>query len=132
MNQTWIRAVFAIAALYDGLIGLAFLVNAPAIFAYFDVTPPNHIGYVQFPALLLLLFGVLFARVAIAPRQHTDLMLYGGWLKLSYTGLVFYHQFQSGVPGMWQIFAWADLVFLVFFAMSWWQIRFRAEPASAG
>ena len=36
-------------------LGLAFLASPAAIFEVFGVTPPNHPGYVQFPALLRFL-----------------------------------------------------------------------------
>ena len=46
-------ALFVIAALYDGLLGAAFLVAPAEIFRIADVTPPNHWAYVQFPGALL-------------------------------------------------------------------------------
>ena len=57
----WIRGVFGLAAAYDILIGLAFLVLGNSLFERFEVTPPNHPGYYEFPAALLVIFGVLFA-----------------------------------------------------------------------
>ena len=40
-------------------------------------------------------------------------------LKTGYSGLVFYYLLTTGVPAMWVPWAWADLVFLVLFLLSW-------------
>ncbi len=111
----WIRGIFWLSAIYDVLIGLAFLVLGDSLFERFQVTPPNHPGYYEFPALLLMIFGVLFARIALDPIANRPLMLFGMALKASYAGLVLYHHFTDGIPGFWIPFALADLGFLVLF-----------------
>jgi len=110
-----ISGLFAIAALYDGLLGAAFLFSASRVFRWFDVPPPNHPGYVQFPAALLIIFAVMFIAVAIHPTRHRNLIPYGILLKAAYCGVVFYHWFIGGIPGMWKPFAILDLIFLVLF-----------------
>ncbi len=62
--------MFVIAALYDGLLGLAFLFFPLGIFARYGVEPPNHTAYVQFPALLLLIFAAMFLRIANHPAKN--------------------------------------------------------------
>jgi hypothetical protein len=37
-----VRILYAIAALYEGLRGLAFIVAAPQVFQLAAITPPNH------------------------------------------------------------------------------------------
>ena len=115
----WIKTTFWIGALYDGVLGLAFLFAGHSIFAHFEVPPPNHAGYMQFPALLLILFAILYARIAAAPVARRELMIYGIGLKVAFTGVCFYHYFSGSIPGMWMPFAYADLVFLVLFVMAW-------------
>lgn len=110
-----IQLFFLIAALYDGLLGLAFLVAPVALFGLFQVTPPNHIGYVQFPALLLVLFAWMFLRIARDPVFNRNLIPYGIGLKVSFCAVVFGHWVMKGIPAMWKPFAVADLVFLVLF-----------------
>src|SRR6266566_6199096 len=73
MNSDWRKGLFYISALYDGLLGLAFLCCWSRLFDYFHVTPPNHPGYVQFPALLLIIFGLLFLKIARDPEANRDL-----------------------------------------------------------
>ena len=127
-----IRPFFVISALYDGILGLAFLLAGGAMFRWFNVTPPNHMGYVQFPGLLLIVFAIMFLAVARNPVANRNLIPYGILLKVSYCGTVFYYWFTSGIPGMWKPFAIADAVFLVLFAMAYQALgKAGAEPARA-
>src|SRR4051812_9895057 len=111
MNQpTMIRGLFVIAGLYDGILGLLFLIAGPAMFARLGVVAPNHWGYVHFPALLLLAFAAMFFAVARAPAANRNLIAYGVMLKIAYCGTVFYYWFFGGdVPMIWKPFAFADL-----------------------
>ena len=119
MKSTAVSVLFWIAALYDGVLGLVFLFAPGLPFRLFEPTPPNHVGYVQFPAALLITFGVMFAAIARDPVGNRNLILYGILLKISYCGVVFFHWFSTGVPWMWQPFAILDLLFLVLFALAW-------------
>lgn len=119
MNITMVRGLWLIAAIYDGVLGLIFLFQPGLAFEIFEVVPPNHFGYVQFSAILLLIFAAMFLRVARDPMPNRFIMLYGIALKTGYSGLVFYYMMTTGVPAMWVPWAWADLVFLVLFYLSW-------------
>ncbi|MBN2170879.1 MAG: hypothetical protein JW819_06130 [Candidatus Krumholzibacteriota bacterium] len=128
MGKTAVRVLFVIAAVYDGVLGLVFLVAPAAMFRWFGVTPPNHYGYVQFPALLLIVFGLLFAAVARNPVRNRNLIPYGVMLKIAYCGTVFAYWLSQGIPGMWKPFAIADLAFLVLFL---WAYRSPRAYAAA-
>jgi len=128
MNITMVKALFIIAAIYDGILGLLFLFLPGLAFDLFEVVPPNHFGYVQFPAILLLIFVAMFYRVALDPLANRFIMVYGMALKFGYSGIVFYYLLASGVPAMWIPWAWADLVFLVLFFLSW---RYTGKLVSA-
>ena len=119
MSNDWRKPLFYIAALYDGLLGLLFLFLWRDVFAHFNITPPNHPGYAQFPALLLIIFGLLFLQIARNPAANRDLIVYGILLKIAYSGTVFWHHFTGGVPSMWIWCAWADVAFLVLFVVAW-------------
>lgn len=118
-NMLWVRVLFVIAGLYDGLLGLIFLIAPGPVFERFGVTPPNHIGYVQFPAGVLLVFAALFFAVATRPRRNRGLIPYGIGLKVCYCAVVFGHWGASGIPGMWKPFAIADVVFALLFVWAW-------------
>lgn len=119
MNITMVKTLFIIAAIYDGILGLLFVFFPGLAFEFFEVLPPNHFGYVQFPAILLLIFAAMFYRVALDPLANRFIMVYGMALKIGYSGTVFYYMLTTGVPAMWVPWAWADLVFLVLFILAW-------------
>lgn len=127
MTPKWIAPLFLIAALYDAVIGVAFF--AMPLFDLFGVEPVNHVGYVQFPALLLLVFAAMFARIGRDPVAHRSLIPYGIGLKASYCVLVFWHQIAGGVPVMWIPWAWADVVFLILFVTAWTRLAPDRIPA---
>ena len=110
-----VSVLFYVAALYDGTLGVAFLLAAPALFEWVGVTPPNHFGYVHFPAALLIVFALMFVAIARKPVANRSLIPYGILLKVSYCAVVFYHWFTAGIPYIWKPFAIADLAFLVVF-----------------
>lgn len=118
-RQPAIVILFLVAAFYDGLLGAAFLFCPDAVFRWFCVTPPNHPGYVQFPAALLIVFALMFLAIAIKPFERRNLIPYGMLLKVSYCGVVFYHWITAGLPGLWKPFAWFDLIFLALFASAY-------------
>ena len=118
MSTKAASVLFVVAALYDGLLGLAFLAAPAAVFEWAAVTPPNHLGYVHFPAALLIIFAMMFAAIARRPREKRDLIPFGILLKVSYCGVAGYHWIVAGIPNMWKPFVAIDLAFLVLFAIA--------------
>jgi hypothetical protein len=114
-----VEALFVSAALYDGALGAIFLIAPGPDFQWANVTPPNHWAYVQFPAALLIIFGLMFAAIARDPPGSRSLIVYGILLKLSYCGIASWHWFTAGIPGLWKPFAVIDLVMAVLFAWSY-------------
>ncbi|MCH5374110.1 MAG: hypothetical protein JJ992_09045 [Planctomycetes bacterium] len=119
MSIRWIKILFIVAALYDGILGAAFLIAPSGIFSMYGVEPPNHMAYVQFPAFLLIIFAIMFYRIAADPVRNRELILYGCGLKASYCLLVLVYKLTTGIPAMWIPWGWADLAFLVLFVLSW-------------
>jgi hypothetical protein len=111
--------LFYVAAVYDAVLGVAFVALAPAIFDAFGVTRPNHLGYVQFPGLLLVIFALIFLRIARAPQRNRGLIVYGILLKASFCGVVLWHWLLHEIPGMWKPLALADAVFGVLFVWAY-------------
>jgi hypothetical protein len=109
-NKTVVSVLFLLVAAYDGLLGTAFLLAPMSIFQWYGVAPPNHAGYVQFPALLLILFALMFIQIALDPVRHRNLIPYGIGLKTAYCGVVFSYWLTTGVPSMWRPFAVIDAV----------------------
>ncbi len=115
----WIAILFAIAAIYDGILGALFIVAPSVPFDMFEVTPPNHMGYVQFPAALLLIFGWMFATIARDPLRNRSLIPYGVGLKVAYCTTCFGYWFATDVPIIWKPFAVIDAAMLILFAWSY-------------
>jgi hypothetical protein len=111
--------LFYVAAAYDAILGLAFVALAPAIFDVFGVARPNHLGYVQFPGLVLVVFALMFVRIARAPQRNRGLIVYGILLKASFCGVVFWHWLLHGIPSMWKPLALADAVFAILFVWAY-------------
>lgn len=129
MTATWIRLLFAFAGLYDAVIGLGFLLLGPQLAYTVGVTPPYHWGFVQFPALLLVIFGAMFFTVAAAPAANRNLIPFGMALKASYTALVAYYWAFTDLPFILKPFAVIDAVMLVLFALAYRELGGRSAPA---
>jgi hypothetical protein len=125
MGLTWVRVLFAVTGAYDLGLGLAFLFFGRRIFEATDTPPPNHDGYVQFGALLLAIFGVMFFAVAADPRGNRNLIPYGVMLKANYVGVVGFYWATGGVPAMFRPFAVIDAVMLALFVAAYLALRER-------
>lgn len=120
MKNLWpISWLYYVATIYDAVLGLAFLLVAPYVFEVYGVAPPNHPGYAQFPAALLLVFALMYLAIARDPIRNRNLIPFGALLKVAYCGVVFFHWFSDGIPDMWKPFAVIDLVFLVLFVWAY-------------
>ncbi|MEI8386045.1 MAG: hypothetical protein WCG76_00470 [Verrucomicrobiota bacterium] len=122
-----IRLLFFVSSAYDGLLGLAFIFAAPAVFKLAGITPPNHWGYVHFAAGTLVIFAWMFLQIALEPVGNRSLVIYGVLLKACYVATVVWHVFHGGIPVLWTWFAVADAAFLALFLWSW--ARLNALPA---
>lgn len=113
-----IRILYGVAAAYDGLLGLAFLMAGPRIFDCLGITPPNHWGYVHFSAGLLVIFGFMFLNIARQPFANRNLVVYGILLKICYVSTVVWNSYHVNVPMIWKYFAVADVAFALLFLWS--------------
>ena len=109
-TPVWIPILFAVSAAYDGILGLLFLAAPGWPFEAFGVTPPNHLGYVQFPAALLLIFALIFTQIALDPIRRRELIVYGILLKVAYCAVSGWHWLSAGIPNMWKPFTLIDVV----------------------
>jgi len=114
-----ISLFYYFSAAYDGILGLAFLFLPLPIYNWYGITPPNHVGYVHFPAAILIVFAIMFVNIARQPLRNRNLIPYGFLLKISYCSVVFGHWFTTGIPDMWKSFALFDLVFGVLFVWTY-------------
>ena len=123
-----ISLLFAAAAAYDGILGIAFLVFPLALYQRFNVPLPNHWGYVEFAAAVLIIFAIMFANVARRPLANRNLIIYGVLLKLSYCAVVFGNWLSAGIPDMWKPLAFADAAFAILFV--WAYVWLQRKPTA--
>ncbi|MFH1542418.1 MAG: hypothetical protein ABIE84_04945 [bacterium] len=109
----WVRPLFIFSALYDGVLAILFLLISGQVYSYFNIALPNHMGYLQWPALMLLIFTVMFVEIALDPKGKRNLIFYGILLKISFCSVVFPHWLMGNIPSMWVPFAFCDLAFLI-------------------
>lgn len=114
----WIKTLFVVAGIYDFVFGVIALVASPLIFRLAGVTAPDP-GYIELPALLVILFGIMFIAIAANPAARREFILYGIGLKAAYSGVVFWHQLTSQVAFFFVPLAWTDFTFLVLFVLAW-------------
>jgi hypothetical protein len=119
MARASIRLLFAIAGVYDFVIGLAFLVAGARIFDAAGVPHPNHWGYIQFASLLVITFGMMFFAIAYDPASNRNLIPYGMLLKLSYTAVVGYYWIRGDCPALFKPFAIIDAVMFILFVLAY-------------
>ena len=126
-GMPWIRTLFAIAAAYDGLLGLLFVIAPWWVYRTVQIEPV-HWGYVQFPAGLLILFGLMFLAIAADPRGNRNLIPCGIGLKIAYCLVVFGYWATGGIPDMWKPFAIIDIIMAALFAWAYFALRQPARP----
>jgi len=119
MNLGTVRLLFVIAGLYDFLIGLTFLFFGAQLFDAAGVPQPKHWAYIQFGALMLMIFGTMFLTIARDPVRNRDLIPFGLMLKLSYVGLATYYWATTDIPMLFKPFAVVDALMFILFWMAY-------------
>ncbi len=132
MQTTLIRLLFAVSGLYDFIIGFVFLVLGPQLFDAAKIPHPNHWAFVQFGALLLVIFGTMFLTIAYQPFANRNLIPFGMLLKVSYCGLAAYWWASTDIPWLFKPFAVIDAVMLIAFIWAYFALRGPAAPLAAG
>jgi hypothetical protein len=115
-----ISSLFYITAVYDGVLGIAFLLFPTSLLEAFKVAAP-HPGYIQFSAALLVIFALMFLSIARRPQRNRNLIPYGILLKVSYCGVVFWYWVEGGIPFIWKPFAIFDALFGLLFLWAYLQ-----------
>ena len=115
MALTLTRILFVIAALFDFILGVAFLRFGPQIFEQYNIPIPSHWGYIHFSCLLLMIFGLMFITIAIRPHQNRNLIPFGVLLKAAYIGVSGYYWIFGGIPDAFKPFLFVDAAMLLAF-----------------
>ena len=115
-NERLYRILFLIAALYDFILGFVFFTFLGFFFEeIFNITYPLYPAFFQAAAAFVFVMGVGFYFVYRNMYRNIDIVKVGICFKLVYTGLAFYHVFFKGMPWIFSVFGFLDIIFIVFF-----------------
>ena len=107
------RKFFLFAAIYDALLGLSFFLFYERVYGWFAITPPNHPGYVQLPAIFIAIMGLADYYVYLDIVRNRDIVKIRILMKLAFSLLCFYHYFFGSLPTLWVSIAVFNFVFVV-------------------
>lgn len=115
-NERLYRILFLIAALYDFILGFVFFAFMRFFLEdIFKLPLPNYPAFFQAAAAFVFVMGIGFYFVYRNMYRNIDIVKVGIVFKLVYTGLAFYHVFFKGMPWIFSVFGFLDLIFIVFF-----------------
>jgi len=115
-NERSYRILFLIAALYDFILGFVFFAFLRFFFEdIFKLPLPLYPAFFQAAAAFVFVMGIGFYFVYRNLYRNIDIVKVGICFKLVYTGLAFYHVFFQGMPWIFSVFGFLDLIFIVFF-----------------
>ncbi len=129
MQLFWIRILFLVSAIYDFVLGAAFIGWGPSLYRQFDVPAPQHFGYVHFCCLMLMIFGLMFLAVSVRPHANRNLIPFGVLLKAAYIGVTGYYWLNGDIPWVFKPFLFIDAAMLVGFL--WSYVRLGQPEAKA-
>jgi len=123
-NEKSYRNLFLIAALYDFILGFVFFVFMRFFLEdIFKLPSPLYPAFFQAAAAFVFVMGVGFYFVYRNMYRNIDIVKVGIVFKLFYTGLAFYYVFFGGMPWIFSVFGFLDLIFIVFFVFFLLAIR---------
>jgi hypothetical protein len=114
--RRFFRAVFLVAALYDGALGALFFLFHPAIYGALGIPSPGNASYIHLTAGFVFVQGVGYWFVWRDMLRNVDIVKMGVVYKALYVAVAGYYLAVGDLPGA--VFAWfavADLVFLALF-----------------
>ena len=115
-NERLYRILFLIAALYDFILGFIFFAFMNFFLeGVFKLPLPLYPAFFQAAAAFVFVMGVGFYFVYRNMYRNIDIVKVGIVFKLFYTGLAFYYVFFGGMPWIFSVFGFLDIIFIVFF-----------------
>lgn len=111
--KTFFQLLFWLIGVYDVLLGGTFLFFYKNIYAYFQITLPNHPGYIYVPSLFLASAGVGEFLIARNLLRNIDLAAVRLLMKLSFASVVFYCYFKYGVPAIFLLISITSIIGVV-------------------
>jgi len=123
-REKYYRGLFAIAGVYDVLLGVTFTFFPAPAFAALDISDklPAFGGYLTLLGAFVLVIGIAYFLIARGDlRRNADLILVGALYKLAYAATAFYYWWAGNLPhvAFAVLFGVADAVFFALIAECW-------------
>jgi hypothetical protein len=127
-SSAW-RTFFLVAALYDIVLGIGFVVAGEQILGAIAMALPPHVAYIQLAAVFILVQGLSYWLAYRDPFGNLGIVRVGVAYKAAYAGLAAWYLVIGALPSVFFI-PWAiiDLGFLVGFVLF---LRMAARGGSA-
>lgn len=109
-QKAFYKWFFLLIGIYDVLLGGIFVLFYRNIYAYLNITLPNHPGYIFVPALFLVSAGIGEFLIARNLLRNVDLSIVRLLMKLSFAGAVIYCYFKYGVPTIFLLISVASII----------------------
>jgi hypothetical protein len=112
------RAFFLVAALYDLLLGAAFVVAGEQVLSAISMQLPPHVAYIQLAAVFIFVQGLSYWLAFRDPLGNLGIIRVGVAYKAAYAGLAIWYLAIGLLPSIFFI-PWAiiDVGFLVGFVL---------------
>lgn len=107
--KSFFKLFFLVIGAYDVLLGGSFALFYKNIYAYLNITLPNHPGYIYVPALFLMSAGIGEFLISRNLLRNVDLAIVRLLMKLSFALAVFYCYFKFGVPNIFMLISIASI-----------------------
>ena len=123
-KEKYYRSLFAIAAVYDVLLGITFTFFPARAFDALGIGEklPVFGGYLTLLGAFVFVIGIAYFLIASGDlRRNLDLILIGTLYKLAYCVTAFYYWLTGNIPHIIfvALFGVADAVFFVLMAECW-------------
>ena len=128
IKEKYYRSLFAVAAIYDIVLGIAFIFFRHPIYGALGISDklPAFGGYVTLLGAFVLVLGVAYGLISRGDlRQNADLILVGALYKAAYATTAFYYWAHGNLPhvAFGAVFGVADVIFLVLMAECYWSLE---------
>lgn len=131
-RERYYRSLFAVAAVYDFLLGLTFTFFPTQAFDALGIREklPAFGGYLTLLGAFVFVIGVAYFLMAIGDlRRNRDLILIGTLYKLAYCTTAFYYWSAGNLPhiAFAALFGAANAVFFVLMAECCWFLKKESQ-----
>lgn len=124
ISEGFFKKLFLVAALYDFVLGVAFLFLYKQIFTYFSIDLPSEPMYLQLAAAFVFAMGVGYYFIFKNMYRNVDLVKLGIVYKFVYSSFSSYFYFIGSAHVIFFLFAVLDLTFAGLFI---WFLKFAQK-----